>query len=266
MYDYHSHSNLSSDGCDPIEDMVRSAAAAGLDEYAVTDHYDYDYRDDAIDFDLDVDVYWEALSSAARTASAYPPLKFVRGVEIGLQTGEAVSKNAELVSSHDFDFIIASVHCACDCAVDIRPYHKGRNPEDAARDYYDYTLKCLEVYDDFDVLGHINFIDRFTSRIPVEDEVWEHVDAVIKKLVDMGKGMEINTKIFRVLGFGHSTPTPRMLKRYVELGGETVTIGSDAHSAPEVGANLKEGEDLVRAAGLRYIATFDHRKPKYISI
>jgi histidinol-phosphatase (PHP family) len=57
-----------------------------------------------------------------------------------------------------------------------------------------------------------------------------------------------------------------MLRRYAELGGETVTTGSDAHSVQEVGAGLKEAEELIRAAGLRYVATFKNRKVRYIPL
>jgi histidinol-phosphatase (PHP family) len=267
MYDYHTHSDMSSDGHDALCDMVSRAAAIGLDEYALTDHYDYDYEDDSIDFNLDVDAYFEALSeAAARYNTAGSSFRFVRGIELGMQTGEANLKNSEIATSHDFDFVIASIHCAWGCAVDIPDYHRDRDPETAAKDYYDYTVRCLEEYDNFDALGHLNFIDRFTSRIPNEDEVWEHADAVIKRLVEMGKGMEVNTKILRVLGGGHTTPTIRMLKRYVELGGETVTTGSDAHSLAEIGVNLKEAEDLIRSAGLRYIATFRNRKVSYVKL
>jgi histidinol-phosphatase (PHP family) len=303
MYDYHTHSVMSSDGRDGIDEMISAALAAGLDEYALTDHNDYDYKDPSISFDLDTDAYFSALSAvaerfgdgpppsggpgipAARSGLGIPggrsgpevpgmpvlpgadrPFRFVRGIEIGMQLGETNLRNAELVRSYDFDFVLASVHCAWDCAVDIPEYYERRDPETAARDYYDYTLKCLEEYDDFDVLGHLNFIDRFAPRIPKEDEVWEHADAVIRKLVDKGKGMEVNSKIFRVLGHHHSTPTLRMLKRYAELGGETVTTGSDAHSTEEVGAGLKEAEELIRAAGLRYIATFRDRKVSYVAL
>jgi histidinol-phosphatase (PHP family) len=258
---------MSSDGYDPLDAMIERAAAIGLDEYAVTDHYDYDYKDDAIDFDLDVDVYFETLSEAAsRYNNMNPSFRFVRGIEIGMQLGESNKKNREIVTSHDFDFVIASIHCAWGCAVDIPEYHENRDPETAAKDHYDYTVRCLEEYDDFDVLGHLNFIDRFTARVPNEDEVWEHADAAIKKLVDIGKGIEVNTKILRVLKGGHTTPTIRMLKRFVELGGETVTTGSDAHSVSEVGANLKEAESLIQAAGLRYIATFRNREISYIKM
>jgi histidinol-phosphatase (PHP family) len=269
MFDYHTHSDMSSDGYDSVDGMISAAMAAGLDEYALTDHYDYDYKDPAIDFDLDADVYRAALTDAAaryNVPGAGRPFRFVRGIELGMQLGEANRRYAELVRSYDFDFVLASVHCAWGCAVDIPAYHEQRDPETAARDYYEYTLKCLEEYDDFDVLGHLNFIDRFTPRIPNEDEVGDHVDAVIRKLVDKGKGMEVNTKVFRVLGGAHSTPTLRMLRRYAELGGETVTTGSDAHSVAEVGAGLQEAEELMRAAGLRYVATFDHRKVTYTAL
>ena len=44
----------------------------------------------------------------------------------------------------------------------------------------------------------------------------------------MGKGIELNTGGFKY-GLGHPNPCEDIIKRYKELGGEIITLGSDAH-------------------------------------
>jgi histidinol-phosphatase (PHP family) len=92
------------------------------------------------------------------------------------------------------------------------------------------------------------------------------IEVILKKLIDAGKGIEINTSSFRY-GMGErTTPTPGILKRYVELGGEIVTTGSDAHRVRDMGYMLDFAEQMIRNAGLNYIATFKARKPVMIRL
>ena len=48
---------------------------------------------------------------------------------------------------------------------------------------------------------------------------------------------------------------------YVELGGEFVTIGSDAHRAERLGWRNADAVALARAAGIRYLAAFHEKQP-----
>jgi histidinol-phosphatase (PHP family) len=267
MYDYHTHSSFSNDGVDSVGLLVGAAIGAGLDEIAITDHYDPDYKDPNFAFELDFDAYIQALNVAAEKYNTEnSPIRLVRGMEIGMQTGEPARLCAKAAANQGIDFIIGSVHCAHGCALDIPRYMEGRDIVSGARDYYSYALACLDEYDDFDVFGHLNVIDRYMDSYPDEEDIWDVAEMLLKKLVDMGKGIEVNTSAWRIWNNGHTTPTLRMLRRYRELGGETVTTGSDAHYAQYVGGFLKEGEELLRNAGFRYLATFKERQPFYVKL
>ena len=61
-------------------------------------------------------------------------------------------------------------------------------------------------------------------------------------------------------------PPVRYLRMFKELGGEFITVGSGAHSAESLGADLSEGISLVAEAGFDNYCYFDRRNPVFISI
>ena len=53
------------------------------------------------------------------------------------------------------------------------------------------------------------------------------------------------------------------VKRYRELGGEIITIGSDAHFLEHVGAGVAECMDMMKEAGYKYFTYYIDRKPHF---
>ena len=80
----------------------------------------------------------------------------------------------------------------------------------------------------------------------------------MKVLVQKGKGMEINTS--GVDRAGVYLPNAEFLKRFKELGGEIVTVGSDAHDASRVGQYVPEALEILKDI-FGYVCTFEARKP-----
>ena len=76
--------------------------------------------------------------------------------------------------------------------------------------------------------------------------------------------LEINTSGLRK---GEDThPSFHYVKRFFELGGKYVTIGSDAHTKEDVGSHIKEGMDIAKRAGFNHVVFYMNRKPISISI
>ena len=48
-----------------------------------------------------------------------------------------------------------------------------------------------------------------------------------------------------------------------ELGGEVITLGSDAHSCDMVGCAIRQRQQLLRDCGFRYFCTFEEGKPLF---
>ena len=54
-----------------------------------------------------------------------------------------------------------------------------------------------------------------------------------------------------------------VVARFLELGGEIVTMGSDAHDPSRVGDRFSEVQERLRTLGLRYICTFSQMEPEF---
>ena len=90
----------------------------------------------------------------------------------------------------------------------------------------------------------------------------DYIDPILKIIVEKGIALEVNSKGYQA-NLGEPNPCRDIVKRYKELGGETVTIGSDAHTAEHVAYNFDRVEALLLECGFKYHAVFTGRVPKY---
>ena len=93
----------------------------------------------------------------------------------------------------------------------------------------------------------------------------DYIDAILKYLIEHGKGLELNTGGWKYgLSFAH--PHQDVLKRYKELGGEILTIGSDAHKPEHVAYDFDRVKAYLEACGFKYYTEFRNRIPKFCAI
>ena len=264
MYDYHTHSTISDDGNTPMLQMVQTGISIGLKEIAITDHFDPDYPDPNWSSYIDFARYHQQLEETSYVCGS--KIKVLKGIEIGIQHGDTLAKCRTAARSYGYDFVIGSFHCAEGIELSQGGFFDHRSVEESTAAFYRYVLATLKEYDDFDVLGHINVIDRYGSYIPDYSCCNDIVTEILKLLIEKGKGIEINTSSFRY-GMGtHTTPTDDILALYRSLGGEIITIGSDAHSPRHVGYKLSWALEKMQQMGFRYLTTYDQRIPKFLSI
>jgi len=50
------------------------------------------------------------------------------------------------------------------------------------------------------------------------------------------------------------------------MGGEILTIGSDAHKPERLGEYYDHAVDVLKTIGFHYVATFENRKPVFHKI
>jgi histidinol-phosphatase (PHP family) len=93
----------------------------------------------------------------------------------------------------------------------------------------------------------------------------EVFDNILLHLIQEGKGIEVNTGGFRS-GLNQPNPCIDIIKRYNELGGEIITIGSDAHSPEEIAYNFDKACEILKSCGFRYYCVFQSRMPEYIRL
>ena len=259
--DVHTHSSFSTDSTEPLRELAQAAADKGLKTLCITEHHDLDYPSPG-EFQLDVPSYREELLRVREEFSGRLELLF--GVELGL-LDYAAPRLYEFTKSSDFDFIIGSAHQIDDLDPYYPEYFDKMGDQNGISHFFDAMLAGIKAFDDFDVLGHLDYIVRYSHAKSYEPTDYrEIIDEILKTVISKGKGIEINTAGVGKLGYPH--PHPFALRRYKELGGEIVTIGSDAHDRGRIAADLDKAEPALRDAGFKYYAIFRGRKPNFYSI
>lgn len=249
-----------------MEDMVKGALKKDIKILSFTDHVDYDYGNDELDFVFDISDYFKELKKIKSNYKGQ--IDVLSGIELGMQP-HLVRNIHEKIKLDDFDFIIMSIHTVMGKEMHEGELFEDRDLVDAYFLYYEEMLDVLNNFSNFDVVGHINLIDRyvkFMNSNTVElDEYKEQVEKVLKKIIEMDKGIEINTSGIRY-GINSFHPTVELLRLYKNFGGEIVTIGSDAHNPEHIGLDYKNAVELLKELEFKYFTTFKNRKKQFIKI
>lgn len=258
MFDFHMHSRVSFDGHDTGAQLARAAVNAGLKEICFTDHRDYlrGAQEQTMLFDLEA-------YSAEYDSLEIPGLTIRRGVEYGLYNDNQERMKREL-KQRSYDFVLGSIHFVDDLDVYFGEYWQNKTIFQAQRHYFETMLECVRVHEDFDVLAHMTYLHKgagspVKTPLPYEDHR-EIIDEILTILAAKGKGLELNTSgMDRCGGF---LPTPDYFRRFKELGGEIVTIGSDAHRSNRVGQYSFDACQVLKEI-FGYVCTFEGRKPVF---
>jgi len=260
MIDYHVHSHISADCRVSMADMAQAARAAGIRELCFTEHIDIDLPGE-LDFSVDMGRY---RAEIAAIRAQFPDIAIRMGAEAGLdlRTKDAMP---ELLTG--LDYVVGSQHVV----YGQDPYYQEVWGQHTQREIYEEylaeSLRCASACDFYDVLGHLGYIAKFC---PYEDRLMRYadfpdaIDAVLRLLVEKGKGLEVNTNGLYMTP--DTMPETPIVRRYRELGGEIVTVGSDAHYESVVGHAVPETLAMLKNIGFRYVCAFDQRQPQFIPI
>ncbi|MBO4458142.1 MAG: histidinol-phosphatase HisJ family protein [Butyrivibrio sp.] len=262
--DYHLHTHNSGDSEAPMEEMIESALKKGIKEICFTEHMDMDYP---VTEDLTKDYF--LLDTASYKKELYKYKEMYRdkitikfGVEVGMQTHLA-KKNSDYVRSEDFDFVIASIHLIDGEDPYYPSFWTGKDVKKTFGQYFEYTLENLKIFDDYCVLGHLDYLVRYAPKNNKDysyQAYSEIIDAILTHLISKDKGLDFNTK---PLYTDKSCPNPNteILKRYKELGGRIITFGSDAHKADAVAGSFNKARMMALACGFDEYCTFEKKIP-----
>lgn len=264
LSDFHVHSSFSPDSKEKMENTIEYAISLGVKNLCFTDHHDIDMPILEYNFLLDFDAYSNTFFKLKSKYNNLINLYF--GIELGIQP-HIYSILSNIVRKYPFDFVLCSQH-----VVDgIDPYRSGffdnKSKTEAYYRYFEVLLDNLLNYSDFDVFAHLDYITRYG---PYEDksinysDLQEILDKILITTIQKEKGIEINTSGFKYVNNPH--PSFEIIKRYKELGGEIITVGSDSHLSKNLLNYFKEAEEILKAAGFKYYTIFKNRKPEFISL
>lgn len=264
--DYHLHSYFSGDSDTPMEKMIMQGIDLGLVSMCFTEHMDMDYvyvkPEEQGMFDLNTDSYLYELATLKEKYK--DKIKVLFGIELGVQP-HLRKELAIFAKSFPFDFIIASSH-VCNHKDPYYPYfYEGRSDEEAYREYFLSILDNLKVFNNFDVYGHLDYVVRYGTTKDSDysyDKYKDILDKILETILENEKGIEINTG---AIGYNlkELNPCTDILKRYKELGGEIITVGSDAHAPENIARGFGRAAEVLLSCGFKYYTTFENRLPEF---
>lgn len=268
MFDCHVHSSFSFDSDMTADIACETAISKGLDGIAFTDHLDYDFPGFDDEFMIDFDLYDRAMNKLKHQYSSR--LKIIKGIEVGIQP-HVIERTLNTIKKYDFDYILGSIHIINGKDPYKAGYYTGKTKKEAYEEYLKEIVYMVRNFKNYDCIGHFDYITRcacYNDRSLRYNDFCEYIDELFKLVVGSGKGIEINTGSYR----DRNTGMPevefdiKILKRYRELGGEIVCVGSDAHSPHHIGHKFSIFRNILLEAGFSHTAYFEERKPVFTRI
>ncbi len=259
LSDCHMHTGFSLDSDSDPEDMIKSAVSRGLDAVCITDHEDKDYINEGNPWTFDVDQYFSELRKLQERYCGQIDIRI--GAEIGLQP-HLGGYYRDYVRQNPFDFVIGSVHLIRSKDPYYKEFFERRSDTDAYEETFAETYEDIRSVEDFDVLGHMDYVVRYGANKEKEysyAKFSDQIDQILRYLIEHGKGIELNTAGLKYgLPFAH--PHPDVLRRYRELGGEIITVGADAHKPEHVAYGFFQAPEILKNCGFWYYTEFVGRK------
>ncbi|MBQ9574168.1 MAG: histidinol-phosphatase HisJ family protein [Synergistaceae bacterium] len=256
--DYHVHSYYSDDSNVPMERQLKKACSLGLDELCFTDHVDYGVGGDNIN-------YARYFSELDRMREKFSGKITVRsGLEFGVQSHRTRYYESVYNSYREnIDFILLSIHQVNDLTLWSQSYQSGKTQDEYNRGYYEELLNVVRCYHDYSVLAHLDVIVRYDmAGVYPFAKAKDIIAEILTEAINDGKGIELNTSSWRY-GLTDTQPSREILKLYHDLGGEILSLGSDAHSPEYIYSHMDEATAILKGIGFRRFCTFDKMKPSF---
>lgn len=267
--DYHVHSEFSSDSQAPMEAMIEKALQLGLKKICFTDHMDYDYPPVSdLDFMFDPEAYSRKVCDLRERYK--DRIDVLMGVELGLQPHITDLTNA-LVKQYPFDFVIGSTHVVDKVDPYMPDYWEKHTFKEGMHRYFEATVENIRLFQGFNVCGHIDYVIRYAPERRAKGTDYSYydytdiLDELLKTIISSGKGIELNTAGLNK-GLAYPHPKSEILKRYLELGGEILTIGSDAHKPEHLCYAFNIMPDYLKNIGYKYYTVFEKGKPQFVEL
>jgi len=154
---------------------------------------------------------------------------------------------------HPHDFVIGSVHISAVSpykASNVAGFVADRPLPEVVAPYFDEVIGAARS-GLFDTIGHMDFVKRYLvphvmpADLAAAPELYE---PALHAMIESGTALEVNASGLRQLP-RETYPSAAIVARYRELGGQHVTIGSDAHRTEWFAYGLAEAYRHATRAG-----------------
>ena len=232
IVDYHVHSDLSFDGSSTMFEICEMAVKLNMKEIGFTDHMDFNPQDQGYGF-FDYGKYSSGIDEIRAIFGG--KLVIRKGIEVDYQNSYEDDVRRWLGDT-EFDYVIGSVHYIND--ENVRYLLRKKPVNQVLEDYVNEVLNSIKSRL-FDVIGHftVDFIRHLAFGIDVKPDLLEGEREVLREIVSNKLYLEINTKELRE-AYGETLPSKRIIEEYVKCDGRLFSVGSDAHSANDLGYGI----------------------------
>jgi len=247
--DSHMHTAFSHDSHVLLELYAAQAAEFGIAEIAITDHVDFLPASPGFNY-FDYHVRRKVIADAGERWAG--KVRIRHGVEITYES-RFEDRIREYLDRHPFDYAIGSVHAAKDspyARANLEAFVRGRTVGEAVAPYFAEVERAIRS-DLFDTLGHLDQCKRWlVPWFPVEafGSIPEAYEPLLRALVETGTTLEINASGLRYPE-RETYPAAWVVERFRQLGGERVTVGSDAHLPQSFAFGIEQAAEIAAAAG-----------------
>lgn len=187
------------------------------------------------------------LEEVERCRWLFPDLRILSGLELGEPHLHRAAV-AQVLAAGPYDRVLGSLHCLPDADGFTEPgeLFGRRVAAEVVRSYLDDVARMVSTDDTFSVLAHIDYPVRSwpdTEAGPFDPKDFEEeFRHALGATAATGRALEINTVVpldATILGWWH------------DVGGESVTFGSDAHDPAAVARGFHEAARMAEASGFR---------------
>ncbi len=266
IVDLHVHTDNSFDGNHSATFFCEKAEMMDLRALAFTDHCEVDqYRDDE-NYEKRM---FQAFFEISKVRSAFSgKLLVLNGIELGQPTYDVEMAN-RIINRHYYDHILGSIH-------NLRgseDFYFMKNltfdqANNLLKQYFDEIIEMLK-WGKFDVLAHLTYPLRYfysQSNISIDLSNYKNqIDEILLMTAKGEKALEINTAALRQ-PLNKLSPEIDIVKRFKELGGKYVSVGSDAHYAEHLACDIDKAYSCVLEAGFDSITFFQKHTPMQMKI
>ncbi len=290
LVDTHTHTfPFSPDAEASLEEHAAAAEWLGLGGFILTDHCDMVPWQDIgcapywADFDRD-----GSFNILSEVRERHPGLYIGFGAELGewyadVEPDEAVPpkygadgrllpphapvRSDAIASDPRLDFLLGSMHTVRREDFSRMTFTSEEQCAELLRLYAERLVSHCE-NSPMDALAHLTYPLRYMRRAGFRADLTRERDTVaeaLRALVRRGKALEVNTSGLRQ-GHGETLPGKYWLELWRDLGGELVTLGSDAHYSRDLAADFAAAAELLRACGFRYAFYYRELRPVAIPL
>ena len=260
--DYHTHTLISFDNEQSIDELCKACIDKGVKELCITEHIDFNPKDICYG-----GFNWKKHKSNIDYANDKYPIKVKAGAEFDAAFIYQDHIN-QTIKQCSFDYILGSCHYCHNKTWFGRSgvgFFSGKTEKESYTEYFYELLKVIKSgY--YDGISHFDMIKRggYDAYGRYNPEEYKDIIAeCLSLIIEKDLTLEINSS-----GLRHNCKEPYpnewILKLYKDLGGINITYGSDGHSYDQDVYAIDYCYDLLKNIGFKYLVTFSKRKKQFI--